>query len=49
MTGDSEGTCPSELERQYMEAFAEWDESEDARFWDATVADGLDDEEGWTS
>ena len=34
-----------ELEAQYTEAMTEWEGSEDARLWDLTVGDGLDDEE----
>ncbi|MGQ0464662.1 MAG: ribbon-helix-helix domain-containing protein [Sporichthyaceae bacterium] len=31
------------LQDDYEAAFAEWDASEDARLWDTTVGDGLDD------
>jgi metal-responsive CopG/Arc/MetJ family transcriptional regulator len=34
----------AELVAEYEEAFTEWSESEDAELWEATVADGLDDE-----
>ncbi|MDV9171614.1 ribbon-helix-helix domain-containing protein [Streptomyces sp. W16] len=34
----------SQLEQEYTEAFAEWDGSEDAAFWDQFSADGLTDE-----
>ncbi|MFF8030954.1 MULTISPECIES: ribbon-helix-helix domain-containing protein [unclassified Streptomyces] len=34
----------TQLEQQYVEAFAEWDGSEDARFWDRFAGDGLTDE-----
>ena len=34
----------SRLEEEYAEAFAEWDGSEDAAFWDQFSADGLTDE-----
>jgi Arc/MetJ-type ribon-helix-helix transcriptional regulator len=30
------------LEAAYIEAFAEWEGSEDEALWEATVADGLD-------
>ncbi|WP_381798471.1 ribbon-helix-helix domain-containing protein [Streptomyces niveus] len=33
----------SQLEADYESAFNEWDGSEDAAFWDRTVADGLAD------
>jgi Arc/MetJ-type ribon-helix-helix transcriptional regulator len=29
------------LEDAYATAWADWDESEDARLWDATVSDGI--------
>ena len=32
------------LEKEYEEAFAEWDGSEDAAFWDQFSGDGLTDE-----
>ncbi|MGY0486533.1 ribbon-helix-helix domain-containing protein [Streptomyces sp. WG-D5] len=32
------------LEAEYAEAFAEWDESEDAALWDRTSGDGIADE-----
>ena len=35
----------TQLEAQYAEAFADWDGSEDEKFWDAFVQDGLADEE----
>jgi Arc/MetJ-type ribon-helix-helix transcriptional regulator len=34
----------AELEAEYTEAFAEWDASEDAAFWDRTSGDGITDE-----
>jgi antitoxin MazE9 len=34
----------AQLEQEYAEAFAEWDGSEDAEFWDQFSADGLTDE-----
>ena len=34
----------AQLEQEYTEAFAEWDGSEDAAFWDQFSADGLTDE-----
>ena len=34
-----------ELEAQYTEAMMEWEGSEDARLWDMTTGDGLDDDE----
>ncbi|MER6525175.1 ribbon-helix-helix domain-containing protein [Streptomyces sp. NPDC001508] len=34
----------AQLEEQYAEAFAEWDGSEDAEFWDRFSGDGLSDE-----
>ncbi|MGW0843604.1 ribbon-helix-helix domain-containing protein [Streptomyces sp. NPDC002787] len=34
----------AQLEQQYTEAFAEWDGSEDAAFWDQFSGDGLSDE-----
>jgi Arc/MetJ-type ribon-helix-helix transcriptional regulator len=34
------------LEEEYVEAFREWEGSEDARLWEATVADGLGDAPG---
>ncbi len=34
----------AQLEKQYTEAFAEWDGSEDAEFWDQFSGDGLTDE-----
>jgi Arc/MetJ-type ribon-helix-helix transcriptional regulator len=34
----------SQLEGQYAAAFAEWDASEDAAFWDQFSGDGLTDE-----
>ncbi|MFD4176453.1 MULTISPECIES: ribbon-helix-helix domain-containing protein [Streptomyces] len=34
----------SNLEADYVEAFAEWDESEDAEFWDKFSGDGIADE-----
>lgn len=33
-----------QLEAAYMEAFAEWEGSEDQRLWDVTTADGIQDE-----
>ncbi|MFE2290080.1 ribbon-helix-helix domain-containing protein [Streptomyces sp. NPDC059452] len=33
----------SNLEADYAEAFAEWDKSEDAEFWDRASGDGLTD------
>jgi len=33
----------SNLEAEYEEAFAEWDKSEDAEFWDRVSGDGLTD------
>ncbi len=47
MTGRRGADGPSDLEREYAEAFAEWYLGEDAALWDMTVADGLDEEEGW--
>jgi hypothetical protein len=35
------------LEAEYAEAFAEWEGTEDAVFWENTVADGLEDEDDW--
>ena len=35
-----------DLERQYAQRWAEWDEEEDA-IWDVTLLDGLEDED-WT-
>ena len=32
----------AELEKEYTEAFAEWDASEDAALWDSTSGDGID-------
>ncbi|MCH5676502.1 ribbon-helix-helix domain-containing protein [Streptomyces gilvus] len=34
----------AQLEQEYAEAFAEWDGSEDAEFWDQFSGDGLTDE-----
>ncbi|MDX2679493.1 ribbon-helix-helix domain-containing protein [Streptomyces soliscabiei] len=34
----------AQLEAEYTEAFAEWDSSEDAAFWDGFTGDGLTDE-----
>ncbi|MDH6623441.1 Arc/MetJ-type ribon-helix-helix transcriptional regulator [Streptomyces sp. LBL] len=34
----------AQLEQEYTEAFAEWDGSEDAKFWDQFSGDGLTDE-----
>ncbi|MET7294157.1 ribbon-helix-helix domain-containing protein [Streptomyces griseoloalbus] len=34
----------TQLEQQYAEAFAEWDGSEDAQFWDRFSGDGVTDE-----
>jgi Arc/MetJ-type ribon-helix-helix transcriptional regulator len=34
----------AQLEAEYTEAFAEWDASEDAAFWDQFTGDGLTDE-----
>ncbi|MEI5033403.1 ribbon-helix-helix domain-containing protein [Streptomyces sp. S1A(2023)] len=34
----------SNLEADYVAAFAEWDESEDAAFWDKFSGDGIVDE-----
>ncbi|MEE1766052.1 MULTISPECIES: ribbon-helix-helix domain-containing protein [unclassified Streptomyces] len=34
----------AQLEQEYTEAFAEWDGSEDAAFWDQFSGDGLSDE-----
>jgi Arc/MetJ-type ribon-helix-helix transcriptional regulator len=34
----------AQLEQEYAEAFAEWDGSEDAAFWDQFSGDGLTDE-----
>jgi Arc/MetJ-type ribon-helix-helix transcriptional regulator len=34
----------AQLEQEYTEAFAEWDGSEDAAFWDQFSGDGLTDE-----
>lgn len=31
------------LEDEYVEAWDEWDASEDARLWDTTVSDGITD------
>jgi Arc/MetJ-type ribon-helix-helix transcriptional regulator len=31
----------SQLADQYAEAYAEWDNSDDARLWDAVTTDGL--------
>ncbi|NUV69445.1 MULTISPECIES: antitoxin [unclassified Streptomyces] len=33
----------SRLESEYEAAFAEWDKSEDAAFWDRSTGDGLTD------
>ncbi|MFJ9644761.1 ribbon-helix-helix domain-containing protein [Streptomyces sp. NPDC004244] len=33
----------AQLEAEYTEAFAEWDEGEDAALWDRTVGDGVTD------
>lgn len=33
----------SELEESYAETWLDWDASEDARLWRATVADGIGD------
>jgi Arc/MetJ-type ribon-helix-helix transcriptional regulator len=35
------------LEAAYTEAFAEWEGTEDAALWEATVADGLDPADDW--
>jgi Arc/MetJ-type ribon-helix-helix transcriptional regulator len=35
----------TQLEAAYVEAFADWEGSEDEAFWDGMVADGLDDED----
>jgi hypothetical protein len=35
------------LQAEYAEAFAEWEGTEDAAFWENTVADGLEDEDDW--
>ncbi|MGP4084993.1 ribbon-helix-helix domain-containing protein [Streptomyces sp. KR55] len=34
----------AQLEQEYTEAFAEWDGSEDATFWDQFSGDGITDE-----
>ncbi|MEU1300536.1 ribbon-helix-helix domain-containing protein [Streptomyces shenzhenensis] len=34
----------AQLEEEYAAAFAEWDGSEDAEFWDRFSGDGLSDE-----
>ncbi|UUU28003.1 ribbon-helix-helix domain-containing protein [Streptomyces sp. DSM 40750] len=34
----------AQLEQEYTEAFAEWDGSEDAAFWDQFSGDGMTDE-----
>jgi hypothetical protein len=36
-----------QLIAEYAEAFAEWEGTEDAAFWENTVADGLEDEDDW--
>ncbi|MEU5805631.1 ribbon-helix-helix domain-containing protein [Streptomyces sp. HUAS TT3] len=33
----------AQLEAEYTEAFAEWDDGEDAALWDRTVGDGVTD------
>lgn len=35
----------AELERAYEEAWQDWEGGEDAEFWEATAADGIDDAE----
>lgn len=36
----------TQLEAAYTEAFKEWEGSEDEHFWDGTVADGLEPDDG---
>ena len=38
----------TQLEAAYTEAFKEWEGSEDERLLEATSADGLEPDEGWT-
>ncbi|MGW5345715.1 ribbon-helix-helix domain-containing protein [Streptomyces sp. NPDC004050] len=33
----------AQLEAEYTEAFAEWDDGDDAALWDRTVGDGVTD------